>query len=207
MISYIKGILQEIYDDSLIVETGGIGYQIQAPVSMLSQSSIGKELKVYTYLSMGQDQAPRLYGFSSKEDLDIFKRLIGVSGIGPKGAIGILSAVSPDDLRFAVLSEDAKTITRAPGIGIKTAKKLILELKDKFKLEEAFELKRSHEEALANQESGRPLQSGKEEAVQALAALGYSASEALKAVNGIDNAEELSVEDLLKAALRQMSRF
>lgn len=205
MISYIKGRLQEIYEECLIVETGGIGYQIQVPFSMLSESAIGKEIQVYTFLYIGQDQTPRLYGFSAREDLEVFKLLIGVSGIGPKGAIGVLSVISPDDLRFAVLSEDAKTIARAPGIGLKTAKKLILELKDKFKLDEAFELKRNHEEILAQKTVGdRFSQDKKEEAVQALAALGYSPSEAMKAVNRIEGIENLTVEELLKAALRQM---
>ena len=120
MISYIRGKLQEIYEESLIVETGGIGYQIQVPFSLLQSASVGREIQVYTYLYLGQDQIPKLYGFASREDLDVFKLLIGVSGIGPKGAIGVLSVISPDDLRFAVLSEDAKTIARAPGIGIKT---------------------------------------------------------------------------------------
>ncbi len=202
MISYIKGTLREIYEESLIVETGGIGYQIQAPLSLLSEASVGKDIRVYTYLYIGQDQTPRLYGFAAREDLEVFRLLIGVSGIGPKGAMGVLSVISPDDLRFAILSEDAKSIARAPGIGVKTAKKLILELKDKFKLEDAFELKRSHEEAaLQRPEGGKD---GKSEAVQALAALGYSASEAMKAVNRVEGADGLSVEELLKEALRRM---
>ena len=154
MISYIKGTLREIYEESLIVETGGIGYQIQAPLSLLSEASVGKDIRVYTYLYIGQDQTPRLYGFAAREDLEVFRLLIGVSGIGPKGAMGVLSVISPDDLRFAILSEDAKSIARAPGIGVKTAKKLILELKDKFKLEDAFELKRSHEEAALQRPEG-----------------------------------------------------
>ncbi len=205
MIAYIKGRLQEIYEESLIVETGGIGYQIQVPFSMLQAASVGTEIRVHTYLHMGQDQAPRLYGFAAREDLEVFRLLIGVSGIGPKGALGVLSVIAPDDLRFAVLSEDAKTIARAPGIGVKTAKKLILELKDKFKLEDAFEIRRSREDAPAGERGAS--QGVKEEAVQALTALGYSASEAMKAVNGIQDAGELTVEALLKAALKQMTSF
>ena len=203
MISYIKGRLYEICGESLIVETGGIGYQIQVPLSMLQEASVGREIQVYTYLSVGQDQIPKLYGFAAREDLEVFKLLLGVSGIGPKGAVGILSVLSPDDLRFAVLAEDAKSIARAPGIGLKTAKKLILELKDKFNLEDAFELKREHGESRAEAAS----QDGKGEAVQALAALGYGASEALKAVNAVEGAGELTVEELLKAALKRMARF
>ena len=183
MISYIRGRLSEKFEESLIVETGGIGYQIQVPFSLLSEAVAGEEIQIYTYLHIGQDQAPRLYGFSSREDLDVFKLLIGVNGIGPKGAIGVLSVISPDDLRYAVL------------------------LKDKFKLEDAFEQKRSHEEGKANSGAGASSQDKRGEAVQALAALGYSASEAMKAVNQVKGAGEMEVEDILKAALRQMALF
>ncbi|MCI8505403.1 MAG: Holliday junction branch migration protein RuvA [Lachnospiraceae bacterium] len=207
MISYIKGSLQEISGEFLIVETGGIGYQIQVPFSMLSEMAVGEEIKVYTYFSMGQDQVPRLYGFSAREDLEVFKLLIGVSGVGPKGAMGVLSAISPEELQFAVLSEDAKTIARAPGVGLKTAKKLILELKDKFKLEEAFERKRNCGGDLTGGKSGALSKDVRGEAVQALTALGYSGAEAMRAVNQVEEAEAFTVEELLKAALRHMTRF
>ncbi len=205
MISYIKGRLAEIYEDCAVVENGGIGYQIQVPVSLLSQVAVGAEVKIYTYLYVRED-ALNLYGFLNREDLDVFRLLIGISGIGPKGALGILSVIPPDDLRFAVLSEDAKTIARAPGIGLKTARKLILELKDKFKLEEAFEVKSAHEAALAGA-GAASVQDKKGEAIQALTALGYSASEAMRAVNQVPNADGLEVEDILKAALKQMALF
>ncbi|MCD2491152.1 Holliday junction branch migration protein RuvA [Lacrimispora sp. NSJ-141] len=204
MISYIKGRLLEVYEDSVILENGGIGYQIQVPVSVLTEYSIGEEIQIYTYLYVRED-ALSLYGFSSRDDLDIFKLLIGVNGIGPKGALGVLSVISPDDLRFAVLSEDAKSIARAPGIGLKTAQKVILELKDKLSLEDAFERKSAHE-AVKGKISGTSADN-KGEAVQALTALGYSASEAMKAVRRIPGAEEMEVEAILKAALKTMALF
>lgn len=205
MISYIKGRFLEIYEDTMIVETGGIGYQIQVPLSALSEFSIGEEVQIYTYLYVRED-AVGLYGFPTRDDLNVFRLLIGVNGIGPKGALGVLSVISPDDLRFAVLSEDAKSIARAPGIGLKTARKVILDLKDKFKLEEAFEIKNAHEAARSNMDpdSSRD-KTG--EAVQALTALGYSASEAMKAVRQVSGAENMEVEMLLKAALKNMSLF
>ena len=203
MISYIKGRLLERYEDSIILENNGIGYQIQVPVSFLSHVRTGEELQVYTYLYVRED-ALNLYGFQSREDLEVFRLLIGVSGIGPKGALGILSVIQPDDLRFAVLSEDAKAISAAPGIGLKTARKLILELKDKFSLEDAFELKSAHEAALGTAGNSE-YEDKKSETVQALAALGYRASEAMKAVNRVPDGETLSVEALLKAALKQMA--
>ena len=142
-----------------------------------------------------------LYGFLTKDDLQVFKLILGVSGIGPKGALAILSVMTTDDLRFAVLGDDAKAIAKAPGIGAKTAQRLILELKDKLSLEDAFEKKFEHVQAnvTANARGER------NEAVQALVALGYSSSEALKAVNGVEGAEDMDVEDILKAALKNMA--
>ena len=132
----------------------------------------------------------------------MFKQLIGVNGIGPKGALGILSIMRPDDLRIAIVSGDAKAISKAPGIGSKTAKKMILELKDKFTLEDAFEQKLAHAKEEAPVEAGSD---AKAEAVQALAALGYSAADALRAVQRAEITDEMTTEEILKAALRQMA--
>lgn len=142
-----------------------------------------------------------LYGFCSKDELRVFKLLLGVSGIGPKGALAILSVMTTDDLRFAVLGDDAKTIAKAPGVGVKTAQRLILELRDKLSIEDAFEEKLSQAEDTARDRA----KGAKNEAVQALVALGYSSSEALKALGGIEITEETDVEDLLKAALKNMA--
>jgi Holliday junction DNA helicase RuvA len=142
-----------------------------------------------------------LYGFLDRDELDVFKLLIGVSGIGPKGAIGILSALSPDDLRFAVLSGDSKAISKAPGIGAKTAQRVVLELKDKLSLEDAFEKKQENTARVLGNASGSSV---KNDAVLALTALGYSSSESLKAVSKVEITEEMDVEDVLKAALKRM---
>lgn len=142
-----------------------------------------------------------LYGFCSKDEPRVFKLLLGVSGIGPKGALAILSVMTTDDLRFAVLGDDAKTIAKAPGVGVKTAQRLILELRDKLSIEDAFEEKLSQAEDTARDRA----KGAKNEAVQALVALGYSSSEALKALGGIEITEETDVEDLLKAALKNMA--
>lgn len=187
--------------DCVVVEAGGVGYNIYTAGQTFDYlPSVGEEVKLYTYLSVRED-AMVLYGFLTKDDLRVFRMLIGVSGIGPKGALGILSVMTTDDLRFAVLGDDAKAIARAPGIGAKTAQRLILELKDKLSLEDAFEQKLAHaEEQTKNTVSGT-----KNEAVQALVALGYSSSEALKALNGIEITEETDVEDILKSALKNMA--
>ena len=160
----------------------------------------GQTVKVYTYLHV-KEELMELYGFLTRDDLTVFKLLLGVSGIGPKGALAILAVMTPDDLRFAVLGEDAKAISKAPGIGSKTAKRLILELKDKLKLEDAFELKMEH--AASEQENS--LAGAKSEAVQALTALGYSPSESLKAVEGVGVTPDMTVEEVLREALKQMS--
>lgn len=201
MYSYIKGELVEILEDVIVVEAGQIGYNIHIPASMIDNfMGIGQEVKIYTYLQVKEDDM-QLYGFLSRDDLNIFKLLLGVNGIGPKGALAILSVMTPDDLRFAVLGEDSKAIAKAPGIGSKTAQRVILELKDKLSLEEAFEAKTNHiAEANSNAAS-----SIKNEAVQALTALGYSSSEALKAVSAVELNEHITVEEVLKQALKQMA--
>ena len=142
-----------------------------------------------------------LFGFLTKDDLFVFRLLLGVSGIGPKGALAILSVMTTDDLRFAVLGDDAKAIVKAPGVGAKTAQRLILELKDKLSLEDAFEQKLAkNDNPVQNKAKG-----AKNEAIEALVALGYSSSEALKALNGIEITDDTDVEDILKAALKNMA--
>lgn len=204
MYSYIKGELAEVGTESITVEASGIGYCIYISSMAFSYlPSIGEDVKIYTYLYVRED-AMILYGFLDKDDLYVFKQLITVSGIGPKGALGILSVLSADDLRFAILSGDAKTISKAPGIGAKTAQRVILDLKDKMSLEEAFEKKIEHNELLANRTLDNQV---KNEAVMALTSLGYSSAESLKAVSSINISSEMGVEDVLKSALKNMSNF
>ena len=203
MISYIKGKLTEVEDGIIVVENNGIGFNIHVPATVISSfSSIGDEVKVYTYLQIRED-AHSLFGFLSRDDLNIFKMLINVNGIGPKGALAILSTISPDDLRFAILSDDAKLIATAPGIGSKTAQKLILELKDKIKLEETFE---SYSKSVNTVKTDDVL-IAKNEAVEALVSLGYGSTEAMKAVRDVENADELDSEEILKRALKKLALF
>lgn len=204
MYAYIKGELAEKNIDHIVVEAGGIGYLIYVPAQSIDYlPDEGDQIKVYTYLYIRED-AMVLYGFLTKDDLEIFKMLITVSGIGPKGGLGILSTLSADDLRFAILSGDTKTISKAPGIGAKTAQRVIIDLKDKMSLEEAFEKK------LDNNADGvqKTLNSSiKNDAVMALSALGYSSAESLKAVSKVDITDDMDVEDVLKLALKNMSSF
>lgn len=201
MYSYIKGILTDMEEDLVVIEAGGIGYNIYTTGQTFRfLPAMGQEVKLYTYLNVRED-AMILYGFLTKDDLRVFRLLIGINGIGPKGALAILSVMTTDDLRFAVLGDDAKAIAKAPGIGAKTAQRVILELKDKLSLEDAIEQRFEH----AATEMESDAKSIRTEAVQALVALGYSSSEALKAVNGVELPEDADVEYLLKAALKNMA--
>lgn len=205
MIAYIKGILADVREDGIVVETGSIGYNIMVSGNVIGMlPGIGSEVKIHTYTHVRED-AFLLYGFLTKDDLDIFKKCITVSGIGPKGALAILSVMDADSLRFAILSGDAKAIAKAPGVGARTAERLILELKDKVKIEDTLV---GHEIAVGNVIDGASgagasgLNAMKKDAVEALVALGYSSTEALKAVNQIEDLEGMDSEAILKAALK-----
>ena len=200
MIAFVRGTAVDMTENSVIVEAGGIGYEIYMTGTDLSQIHMGEEVKIHTYFNVRED-AMQLYGFRSKDDLQMFKLLLDVNGVGPKAAVGVLAGITADELRFAILSDDVKTLSKAPGIGKKTAQKLILELKDKMKLEDAFELKLAHEQEKAVAGLGE-ISDGRQEAVEALVALGYSSTDALRAVRKVTDVAPDDVEGLLKAALK-----
>lgn len=200
MYSYIKGTLEEVREDLIVVENNGIGYNIRIPARVLDElPSKGELVKIYTYLYVREDIFS-LFGFLSNDELNMFKLLINVSGIGPKGGLALLSVLSANDIRFAIVSEDVKTISKAPGVGSKTAKRLIIELKDKINLEDAFT---DMEELPPVAVSGN--NQVKREATEALVALGYSASDAAKVLSGIEITEDSDVETVLKQALKNMA--
>lgn len=202
MIAYIRGVLAMVEEDKVIIDVGGVGYGIFMTGPAISRlGKKGTEVMVHTFLNVKED-AMQLYGFQTRDELMIFRLLLGVNGIGPKAALGILSVLSPDDLRFAVMAGDVKAITAAPGIGKKTAEKLILELKDRLRLEDVLSPD-GQESGTADHESGI---SGdiQNDAVQALTALGYSGTEALKAVRQVDISEGMTAEELLKQALKHI---
>lgn len=198
MISYIRGELIAIEEEKVIVDVNGVGFGIFMPGQAMNMlPAIGEEVKLHTYMNVRED-AMQLFGFLTRDDLKVFKLVIGVSGIGPKGGLSILSHLSPDELRFAVMSHDVKAISGAPGIGKKTAEKLIIELKDKLSIEEVLE-RAAEKENTAVSSTNNQIQT---EAVQALVALGYGNTEALKAVKKVDAGEGMTVEDALKQALK-----
>ncbi len=201
MIHFVRGILEETGNDYVVLDNHGIGFLIYTPSSVLDElPNRGETVRMYTYMYVREDQMT-LYGFLNRDDLQIFKMLISVSGIGPKGALGILSTISPNQFRFAVISGDAKAISKAPGIGPKTAQKLIIELKDKLKIEDVFE-----EESVSS--TGAALdQNAQKEAMMALVSLGYSETEAFGALKKIQATPDMDSETLLKLALKQMLIF
>lgn len=202
MIAYLKGIVAEVSQTRLVLDVNNVGYQIYiSSREAAAMPGRGEEVKIYTYLNVKED-AMQLFGFLSEDDLEMYKLLLNVNGIGPKAALGILSVLTADELRFAVLSDDAKTIAKAPGVGGKTAQKLILELKDKLSLEEAFQKKLEHTAAPLGKGG---MSDAKAEAVQALTALGYSGSDALKAVRRSGADDDADTEQILKLALKQMA--
>lgn len=199
MISYIRGELIAYEDDKVVVDVGGVGYGIFMPAQAIGRlPQAGSEVKIHTYLNVKED-AMQLFGFLTRDDLAVFKLVIGVNGIGPKSGLSVLSTLSPDDLRFAVMANDVKAISATPGIGKKTAEKLILELKDKLSIEDV--LNHEAEEGTVVTGMGTDIQS---DAVQALSALGYGSTEALRAVKQVPPEEGLTVEDLLKRALKYL---
>lgn len=206
MISYIKGPLVEVWEDMVVVEAGGIGYNIHVPVSVIEAlPGAGREVQIYTSLQVRED-AMTLYGFLSRQDLQMFKQLLGVNGIGPKAALGILSVMGADDLRMAILSGDSKAISRAPGVGSKTAQRVILDLKDKIHMEDI--LLGDREEAVSGTEAisaAAGMKGAGKEAVEALVALGYSLTEAGRAVRQVEITEAMTAEDVLKASLRYLA--
>ena len=205
MISYIKGELAEILPDVIVVEANGIGYNIYVPGSVPGELPlVGSEVKIYTYMNVKEDECS-LFGFLTRDDLSMFKMLICVNGIGPKAALGALSNITADDLRFAVLSDDVNLIKSCPGVGAKTAQRLIIELKDKLKVEEAFEMalnNRNKANAAAEQDNSIIVMN---DAVEALVSLGYSSKDAIKAVKKVDDIDKKNSEAILKEALKSLA--
>ena len=206
MIHCIKGQLDTVSEQKIVVENQGMGYEILVPASVLSKlPAIGMDVKIYIYMHVRED-ALQLYGFTTKEEKEMFQLLITVNGIGPKGALGILSIMDVDALRFAILSEDAKSISKAPGIGGKTASKLILELKDKVDFEEAVDtMLTKGENAVAGVSApAEDVGYRANDAIQALVALGYSSTEAVKAVKKVDLIQDMTTEEILKSSLKYL---
>ena len=198
MISYVKGILSEKFTDSVVVESGGFGVEIFVPGAIVkSLPSIGESVCIYTFFKVSED-AMSLYGFLNRQDLDLFKKLISVSGIGAKTALGIMSNLDSLTLCQAIVSEDIKLISKAPGIGTKTAKRMILELKDKISSDDIIP------EGYANESVKVTYTPAYDDVLSALIALGYKEFDANKAISLVKDYENMDEEKLLKQALKNL---
>lgn len=198
MISFLKGIVAAKSEQGAIIDVNGVGYSVSMPVTDVAKmGEIGEKVTVYTHFHMSEN-AVGLFGFLTKEQIDYFNKLISISGIGPKAAIAVLGTLSVQDLAYAIIAEDVKAITRAPGVGPKAAQRIILELKGKIDTQDAVSVPAAS--------SGVTVSAVRADtgAVNALIALGASPSEAQKTVMQID-ATGLSTEDIIKEALRRMS--
>ena len=203
MIAFIEGELAEKYPDGIVVSYGGVGYFIGVPVSLIGAlPQVGTRVKIHTYLHVRED-AMQLYGFASRKDLELFKLLINVSGIGPKGALSILGSMTPEQLRMAIVANDAKVIAKSPGIGAKTAQKIILELSDKVNIEDMIDLGDSPAFSAGGGTAG-PLSGVAADVMQALVSLGYTNSQALAAVSAVSEEDAKDESTMLKAALKNI---
>ncbi len=199
MIAYIKGEVTGIYDNYILLEQNGIGYQIYVSGKFLEKVNVGHDvMKVYTHMHIREDDIS-LYGFYSPDELEIFQILISISGVGPKAAMSILTTLSVNELKLAVISEDVKAITKANGIGAKGASRIILELKDKLKMEDMMNV--AYENSTSQ---GAYAPDAQGDVVKALVNLGYTSSEAMAAIRKVKDKEDLNEEDLLKAALKNI---
>ena len=199
MFYYLDGTVAEILPGLAVIDCGGVGYACKTTNNTLAALKKGQRGKLYTHLNVGEGIF-ELYGFAAQNELNSFRMLIGVSGVGPKAALAILSAATPEALAMAVVTEDAKALTAAPGIGKKIAQRIILELKDKMARETAGGLDFSGGKGVP----AAPLFASKAtEAAQALAVLGYSSQEVQVALKGVD-VENLPLEEIIRQSLKKM---
>lgn len=200
MYAYISGTLTEINKESVVIDNNGIGYEIFVSGLLISHLPVvGSEIKLYTYLHITEN-VQTIFGFLSKAEKEMFLMLLSVNSVGPKSALSVLSILEVDDLKFAILSEDKNTIKKANGIGDKAAQRIIIDLKDKISIEDAFEEKISK----ADNEADSAASMAKSDAVMALNALGYSNTDILKAISKIENINEMETQQIIKAALSMM---
>ena len=201
MFAYIKGTIEDIGIDYIVVDNSNMGFKIMTSANVISKVKVHDERTIYTYMNVREDDIS-LFGFLTKDEIDVFKLLIGVSGIGPKGALAIMSVLSMDELRMAVIAGDHKAIAKANGIGPKTAQKVVIELKDKFKLEDVFG---TNDETASTDLPGSTGDDIINDAVLALNALGYSESESFRIVKKTAlNGNFDTVEALIKASLKNI---
>jgi len=205
MIAYVKGALAYVYDRSVVVDVSGVGYLVNvSPATISRLPARGSEVQIFTYFQSGES-GQSLHGFLSQEEVRLFTLLISVSGIGPKVASAILGAMSPQQIILAIVAEDVIALSKAPGVGKKTAQRIMLELKDKIKTTETFEESAFSSGMAAFQSGSGGASSAKQDAIDALLALGYGRAEAVQAVLEVAE-EEMSADGIIKLALKKLAK-
>lgn len=198
MFAFIKGEVESLNEGMVIIENNNIGYEILVPTDVVEEITVGMEVKLFTYFHVKED-AMTLYGFLSREDLNIFKKLITVNSVGPKSALAIMSCLTTSDLILAIISGDSKAISKAPGVGSKSAQKIILELKDKFDNDDVLASTGINTETYSNVNSSNTNVS---DAIETLVALGYNKSQATKAVGNIEIKDDYDAGEIVSLALK-----
>ena len=197
MIAYINGSLEGVMKEQIVVEAYGVGYLIKVPQTVIQNlPNLHEKVKIYTHQYVREDEIS-LFGFTTWEELNVFELLITISGIGPKAALSILSYLTVDEFKIAIMSQDAKALTKAQGIGLKGAQRILIELKDKITL--SYE----EEETGLDVKASSTHSDGVNDAIMAMVSLGYSNTEAFRAVNAVKDKENLSVDALIKEALKK----
>jgi Holliday junction DNA helicase RuvA len=199
MFYYLNGTVAAIEVGIVVLDCGGVGFLVNTTTTTMAKLKIGEKAQLFTHCAIRED-AFDIYGFATKRELDTFRLLIGVSGVGPKAALAILSTVTPDGLTMAVVTQNEKSLTAAPGVGKKLAQRILLELKDKMGSQTTLDLSGDGTAAPAMQPGSKAT-----EAVQALQVLGYDQNTIAAAMKGID-AENLPVQDIIKQALKAMMK-
>ena len=201
MIAYVKGTLASVNDQSVVVDVNGVGYLVNVSITTLSRMPVkGSQLQLFTYMQ-ATESGQFLHGFLTQEEVRMFTLLISVSGIGPKVATATLGALSPQEIIMAVIAEDAVALSKAPGIGKKTAQRLVLELRDKMKTSDAWEESGGMAQSMTKATSGGE----KQDAMDALLALGYGRTEAMQVV--LEVAEDgMTADILIRLALKKLAR-
>ncbi len=206
MYAYLNGKLADIEPDNLVIDVNGVGYNVHVYNSdTLYLPVIGSDIKFYTYTCVAEDKFI-LYGFTTKEELDLFKLLISVNGVGPKSAQAMLSVLGVSDIRIAIATEDIKTISKTPGLGAKTAGRLINDLKDKM-VTDVSALTKSSSKTEPAAALSKKLSPAEEECVDALVSLGYQRSNAVKAVSMLEGSEGMSADEMIGPALKNIMRL
>ena len=202
MIAYVKGVLAIVDEQSVVVDVNGVGYLINvSPATIGRLPTRGSEIQLFTYLQI-TESGQFLHGFLTQEEVRMFTLLISISGIGPKVAVGILGALNPQEIIMAIVAEDAVQLSRAPGVGKKTAERLVLELRDKIKTTDAWE----KSGGLAAQQKGASTQSSeKQDAMDALLALGYGRAEAMQAMLEVAE-DDMTADAIIRLALKKLAR-